>query len=109
MRDEGRGVRVEGERLIVKEEGSGGELGSDLDPDPWKILWIRIQIQQNDAEQLDPDPQHWLGGLAAKTRGQYTVPVLKDIYNMETWKHAAGWFARRYSVKGNKFALNLIN
>ena len=40
MRDEGRGVRVEGERLIVK-EGSGGELGSDLDPDP-----------------LDPDPQH---------------------------------------------------
>ena len=43
MMDEGRGVRVEGERLSVKEEGSGGgELGSDLDLDPdsdlWKIL-----------------------------------------------------------------------
>ena len=34
MRDEGRGVRGEGERLSVKEEGSGGELGSDLDLDP---------------------------------------------------------------------------
>ena len=60
MMDEGRGVRVEGERLSVKEEGSGGELGSDLDldpdPDPWKILWIRIR--QNDADPLDPDPQH---------------------------------------------------
>ena len=46
MMDEGRGVRVEGERLSVKEVGSGGELGSDLDmdpdPDPWKILWIWI-------------------------------------------------------------------
>ena len=46
MKDEGGGVRVEGERLSVKEEGSGGELGSDLDldldPDPWKILWFRI-------------------------------------------------------------------
>ena len=45
MMDEGRGVRVEGERLSEKEEGSGGELGSDLDLDPgldpWKILWIR--------------------------------------------------------------------
>ena len=49
---------MEGERLSVKE---GGELGSDLDldpdPDPWKILWIRIR--QNDADPLDPDPQHW--------------------------------------------------
>ena len=49
----------------MKEEGSGGrgELGSDLelDPDPWKLLWIRIQIRQNDADPLepDPDPQHW--------------------------------------------------
>ena len=44
----------------MKEEGSGSELGSDLDldPDPWKILWIRIR--QNDANPLDPDPQHWL-------------------------------------------------
>ena len=46
MMDEGGGVRKEGERLSVKEEGSGGELGSDLDldPDPWKILWIWIWI-----------------------------------------------------------------
>ena len=58
MMDEGGGVRKEGDRLSVKEEGSGGELGSDLDldPDPWKlnfyrsgsskmmrILWIRIR------------------------------------------------------------------
>ena len=60
MRDDGEGrvVRVEGERLSVKEEGTGGKLGSylDLDPDPWKILWIRIR--QNDADPLDPDPQH---------------------------------------------------
>ena len=28
----------------------------DPDPDPWKILWIRIR--QNDADPLDPDPQH---------------------------------------------------
>ena len=42
----------------MKEEGRGGvsELGSDLDPDPWKILLI--WIQQNDADPLDPDPQH---------------------------------------------------
>ena len=44
----------------MKKEGRGGgsELGSDLDldPDPWKILWIRIR--QNDADPLDPDPQH---------------------------------------------------
>ena len=44
----------------MKEEGRGGgsELGSDLDPDPWKTLWIR----QHDADPLDPDPdpQHWL-------------------------------------------------
>ena len=49
MMDEGIGVRLEGERLSVTEEGSGGELGSDLDldldldPDTWKILWIRIR------------------------------------------------------------------
>ena len=42
MMDE-RGVRKEVERLSVKEEGNGGELGSDLDLDPWKILWIRIR------------------------------------------------------------------
>ena len=36
----------------VKEEGRCGGLGSDLDPYPWKILWIR----QNYA---DPDPHQW--------------------------------------------------
>ena len=62
MMDEGRGMRVQSERLSVKEEGSGGELGSNLDldpdpdPNPWKILWIRIR--QNEADPLDPDPQH---------------------------------------------------
>ena len=61
MMDEGGGVRKEGERLSVKEEGSGGELGSDLDLDPWKILWIRIR--QNDADPLDLDPQHWWRGM----------------------------------------------
>ena len=44
----------------MKKEGRGGgsELGSDLDldPDPWKIL--RIRIRQNDADPMDPDPQH---------------------------------------------------
>ena len=62
MMDEGRGVRVEGERLSVKEEGSGGELGSDLDldPDPWKILWIRIRQNDADPLDLDLDPQHWV-------------------------------------------------
>ena len=46
------------EKGVRDEEGSGGELGSDLDP--WKILWIWIRIQQNDADPLDPDPQHCL-------------------------------------------------
>ena len=61
MRELGWGRR--GERLSMKKEGKccGSELGSDLDlgpdpdPDPWKILWI--QIWQNDADPLDPDPQ----------------------------------------------------
>ena len=58
MRELGWGRR--GERSSVKEEGRGGgsELDLDLDPDPWKILWIRIWIRQNDADLLDPDPQH---------------------------------------------------
>ena len=59
MRELERGRR--GEIFNVKEEGRGGgsELGSDLDldPDPWRILWIRLR--QNDADSLDPDPQHW--------------------------------------------------
>ena len=56
MMDEGGGVREEDERLSVKEQGTGVELCSDLDPDPdlWKILWIRIR--QNDADPLDSDP-----------------------------------------------------
>ena len=63
-------MRKEGERLNVKdvkEEGSGGELGSDLDlsPDPWKILWIRIR--QIDADPLDPDPQHCLTCILPST------------------------------------------
>ena len=39
--------------------GGGSEIGSDLDldPDPWKILWIR----QNYADPCHPDPQHCLG------------------------------------------------
>ena len=42
-----------------EERGGGSELGSDLDldPVPWKTLWIRFR--QNDADPLDPDPQHW--------------------------------------------------
>ena len=44
----------------MKEEGKvgGSEQGSDLDldPDSWKMLWI--WIWQNDADPLDPDPQH---------------------------------------------------
>ena len=63
MMDEGGGVRKEGKRLSVKEEGSGGELGSDLDP--WKILWIRIR--QKDAEPLDTDPQHCKDQFLVKT------------------------------------------
>ena len=44
----------------VMDEGRdrGSKLGSFLDPDPWKILWIQIQILQNDLDPLDPDPQH---------------------------------------------------
>ena len=51
-----------GERLSVKEKGrrGGSELGSDLDldPDKWKILWIRIWQNYADPLDLDPDPQH---------------------------------------------------
>ena len=45
----------------LNEEGRdrGSELGSDRDPDPWKILWIRIR--QNYADPLDPDLQHCVG------------------------------------------------
>ena len=50
----------------MKDEGRGGgsEIGSDLDldPDPWKILWIR----QNYADPLHPDPQHCLGQKKTK-------------------------------------------
>ena len=44
----------------MKEEGRGGGSGLSLDlvldPDPGKILWIRIR--QNNADPLDPNPQH---------------------------------------------------
>ena len=44
----------------MKEEGKSGgsEQGSDLDldADPWKMLWI--WFWQNDADPLDPNPQH---------------------------------------------------
>ena len=43
-------MRKEGERKGVKEEGNGGELGSDLELDPdfgygkmMRILWILIR------------------------------------------------------------------
>ena len=45
--------------------GGGSGLVSDLDLEPdmdtGKILWIQIRIQQNDADplDLDPDPQHY--------------------------------------------------
>ena len=44
----------------MKEEGRGGgsELGSDLDPDPWKILWIRLHQNRTDPLDPDPDPYH---------------------------------------------------
>ena len=62
MRDDGCCGRW-GEKISVKEKGRGGEseLGSDLDPDPWKILWI--QIRKYVADPLDPDPHHWFQGL----------------------------------------------
>ena len=50
--------------LFYYSKKSKDSLGSDLDLDPdlWKILWIRIW--QNDADpldlDLDPDPQHCL-------------------------------------------------
>ena len=42
-------------------KGGGSELGYDLDldPDPWKILGIRIRQNDADPLDLDPDPQHW--------------------------------------------------
>ena len=39
----------------MKEEGSGGAQGSDLDLDPWKILWIRTR--QNPEHFLTPPTQ----------------------------------------------------
>ena len=43
----------------MTEEG-GSELGSDLDPDPdpWKILWIRLHQNRMDPLDPDPDPYH---------------------------------------------------
>ena len=53
MKDQGGRMRDQGEG----ESDEGGEIGFDLDPDPQKILWIRIRL--NDADPVDPDPQHW--------------------------------------------------
>ena len=37
--------------------GSGsGSMENIMDPDPWKMLWIRLR--KNDADLLDSDPQH---------------------------------------------------
>ena len=41
MRCEGEDIRRRGVR--DGERGGGSELGSDLDLDPWNILWIRIR------------------------------------------------------------------
>ena len=38
----------------LSELGLDLDLDPDPDPDPWKIFWI--QIRQNDADPLDPDP-----------------------------------------------------
>ena len=61
----------------MKEEGNGGELGSDLDlerdPDPWKILWIRIR--QNAGDPLDLDLQHCLEQMwTLPARTEYLGP-----------------------------------
>ena len=60
MMDEGGAVRVEGERLSVKEEGrrfrsgyGSGSMDLDLDLDPW------IRIRQNDADPVDQDSDPW--------------------------------------------------
>ena len=46
----------------MKEDGRGGgtELGFDLDldPDPDLLKILCFRIRQNDADPLDPDPQH---------------------------------------------------
>ena len=54
------GWQRRGERLSEEEGGRGGghKLGSDLDLDPWKILWIRFW--HNDADPLGLDLQHFL-------------------------------------------------
>ena len=63
----------------MKEEGRGGgsKLGSDLDLDPWKILWIRIR--QNDADPLDPDPQHWPRWVLIMEKNLVTLPLIMGL------------------------------
>ena len=56
-----------------EERGGGSELGSDLDPDPWKILWIRI----NEADHLDPDPQH---------RYKVSIGLGQNPYVVKQWR-----------------------
>ena len=71
MRELGWGRRSE--RLSVKEDrrGGGSVLGSDL---IWKILWIRIR--QNDADPVDPDPQHCLKSVQCTNR-EITLVILE--------------------------------
>ena len=71
--------------MSVTEEGRGvgSELGSDLDsdPDPWKILWIRIRNRQNGADPLDPDPQHCLiptHCLQSGTVGKCSILLIRN-------------------------------
>ena len=80
----------------MKEEGrSGGtELGSDLDlnpdQDPWKMLWFRIWIRQNDVDPLDP--QFWFVGDTINV----DVSRLKKKSACSLWMCTA-WFTLRYS------------
>ena len=72
----------------MKEEGRGGgsELGYDLDldpdPCPWKILWIRIR--QNAEDALDLDPQHWVEHQVKGDR-YYKQQVKGDLGSADCW------------------------
>ena len=100
MMDEGVGVGDEGWKIHCVGRGEGwwkwATAGSDLDlypdPDPWKILWIRFRIWQNDADPLDPDPQHWWWRLGGERRGQvffwtwtFSMLMTASTCHMWTW------------------------
>ena len=92
MRELGWGRRDK--RLSVKEEerGGGSELGSDLDldPVPWKTLWIRFW--QNNADPLDPDPQHW-GRKSRDTLPENSLDSDPDSGSSGSWSELRffGW------------------